>query len=155
MGRLFILSLIFLFGCAAPPRSVTISGVAMNSRLYKNTTVQLIGLVKENRYIEGDLALWELLITDSRTELYCFKMGYKSLLRYGAGLAENAKEEKGIVTITGKPTQLRGIGIKAGPTLEIIRLSYKDESAYVETVDYPYYDYRRYPYFHHRHHRFR
>lgn len=162
MSRLFILSLIFLFGCVAPPRSVTLSEVVLNPQMYKNSTVRLAGTVKENRYIEGDLASWELTITDGYAELHCFKMGYNlGLLRYGAGLAENAKEEKGIVTVTGRLTSLRGISVKTGHALEIQRLNYKDKSAYVETADYPYYDdYRyydhRYPYFpSHRHRGFR
>ncbi len=149
-SRLFILLLLSLFGCAAPPRLVTLSDVALNPGLYKNITIQLAGSVKENRYIEGDLALWELSLTDGYAELHCFKMGHNlSLLRYGAGLAENAKEEKGIVIVTGSLTSLRGIGIKTGSALEIQRLSYKDKSAYVEVADYPpsyYYD-SRYPYF--------
>lgn len=149
MSRLFILLLVFLFGCAAPPKVVTLSEVTRSPELYKNVSVQFAGLVKENNFVESFLSRWELLITDGQTELYCFKTGYnRSLLRRGYSLAEEAKKEEGTVSVTGRLVSLHGI--KTGPNLEVQRLSYKGKSVNVETADYPSYYYYygpRYPYY--------
>ena len=157
MNRLLILLLISLFGCAAPPKLVTLSEVTRSPELYKNVSVQFAGLVKENNLVESSLSRWELLVTDGQTELYCFKAGYnRSLLSRGARLAEEAKGEEGTVTVTGRLVSLHGI--KTGPNLEVQRLSYKGKSVDVETADYPVYYYYgpRYPHYFrtlpHRHH---
>ncbi|HHT9119762.1 MAG TPA: hypothetical protein ACFYD3_04350 [Candidatus Hypogeohydataceae bacterium YC41] len=144
--RLLIFLLISLVGCATPPRAVTLSEVAKNPLLYKNTPIQFAGLIKENHYSENFLGRWEVLVTDGQTELYCFKKGYNlGLLRRGAKLADEAKEEEGTVSVTGRLVTLHTI--KETPTLEIQRLSYKGKSVNVETADYPDYYYGRYPYY--------
>ncbi len=141
MCWLFILFLVFLSGCAAPPpRIVALSELALNPELFKNTTVQFTGFVKENKYIEMVLGRWELTVTDGQYEIYCFKEGYNlSLLRHGAKLAEEAKEGEGAVTVTGKPILLHGL--RPMSALEIERLNYKDISVYVKPADYPLYYY--------------
>lgn len=151
MGCLLILLLIALSGCAAPPKLVTLSELALSPDLYKNTTVQFMGLVKDNKYFEDRLGAWQLFITDGESEIYCFKNGSNLiLLRRGVRLAEEAKKEEGIVTVIGELTPPSVIN--TAPFLEIQRLSYKDKSVNVEIADYPrpYYS----PYHGHRHHHF-
>lgn len=139
-----IFLLVFLLGCAVPPKAVTLSEVAVNPGLYRDTAVQFSGLVKENKYVETTLGSWELLITDGQNELYCFKLGYdRSLLRHGVKLAEEARGEEGVVAVTGKLTPQE---MRTSPTLEIQKLAYKGKSVDVETADYPdyYYNYPGY-----------
>ncbi len=141
-----LLLLLLLYGCAAPPKVVTLSDLAINPDAYRNTAVQFTGIVKENRYFEDRLGAWQLLVTDGKEELYCFKNGSNlSLLRRGVSLAEEAKGEEGAVTVTGKLVQPPFTSLV--PHIEIGKLGYKDKSVSVEMADYPY-DYYYYGYRH-------